>query len=309
MLTLAEVLHEQRALDRLCADRALQSVELFEWNAFYGHADVLKAAAGMPADRPLFVTLPHGVTFGGQPNAAEAGAAVATAYSYQREYDEALSRGGRRAVIRGAAPFAHVRHLVPAPPAQRDGVLFFPSHSTRFTTAEAEYDRMAQELAALPASLGPVRVCCYYMDILRGHHLPFLERGLSVYSAGHQYDPRFLVRLWHLLTMHAHVFSNSYGSHLPYALFSGCSFTYWPIGTVNNRADAGYEDWCVPTPPVFAEMLSRQFPAGVTRSDLASRLAAVDLIGAHRELSREQLRGCLDAAERRAHVYSAASAI
>lgn len=299
MLTRDDVLREQQALDRLCEDRTLDTIELFEWNAFYGHAAILKQAAGLPADRPLFVTLPHGVTYSGYPNAAETSARIATAYSYQREYDSALSHNGTRAVIRGSSPFTYVRHLVEAPPTRRDGVLYFPSHSTRFTTAEAEYDQIADALLRLPAHLGPVRVCCYYMDVLRGHHLPFLERGLPVVSAGHQYDPLFLVRLWHLLTMHRHVYSNAHGTHLPYALFSGCSFTFLSAGAVRTHAQPGYEDWYVATPPAYRVMFDRLFPEGMMRDDAAARDTAVDLIGAARELSRDHLRSYLLMAERR----------
>jgi hypothetical protein len=300
MLTREQVLHEQRDLARLCADRPVPTVELFEWNAFYGHAAVLKAAAGLPADRPLHLTLPHGVTFLGRPNAAEAGAPIATAYSYQREYDEALSRDGTRAVIRSAAPLCYVRDIVGAPPASREGVLYFPSHSTRFSTADAEYDRIAEMLLGLPSHLGPVRVCCYYMDILRGHHQPFLDRGIPVYSAGHQYDPLFLVRLWQLLRMHRHVYSNARSTHLAYAMYTGCSFTFLSAGNVQHHTEPGYEDWVITIPQQFQSMLESLYADGVTRDDATARATATDLIGASRKLSTVQLRACLLAAERRA---------
>jgi hypothetical protein len=309
MLSLEEVLEEQRALDRLCADRTLETVELFEWNAFYGHAAILKAITGLPVDRPLFVTLPHGVTFLGRPNAAELHANIGTAYSYQREYDEALSIGGARMVIRGAAPFTYLPHLLGPAPAHRSGVLYFPSHSTRYTTVEAGYDRLAEMLCALPAHLGPVRVCCYYMDVLRGHHRPFLERGIPVYSAGHQYDPLFLVRLWHLMSMHRHVMSNAHGTHLAYAMFAGCSFTFLDTPDARYVAAPGYEDWVITAPPAFKTLHDQLFADGRTCDDVASRAAAVDLIGAARQLPPERLRQLLVAADRREQLRRSAGVV
>jgi hypothetical protein len=299
MLTREAAWHEQRDLLRLCAERQDDALELFPWNGFYGHAAILKAVTGLAADRPLFVTLPHGVTYRGTPNQAETSADIATAYSYQREYDGALSLNGYRALIRGAAPFTYVPDLVGSASGARAGTLYFPSHSTRFSTADAEYDVIADQLARLPASCGPVRACCYYLDILRGHHRPFLERGIEVVSAGHQLDPLFLLRLWHLLTSHDHVMSNSHGTHMAYAMFAGCSFTYWSTGNLQCRTDPGYEDWVVYAPPMYSAIFETLYADGAKRVDFAARQTALDFIGASRKLPIPLLRHALQSAERR----------
>ncbi len=305
MLTLAEVLREQADLERLCHDRDLKTVETNVSNAFYGHADILKAITGYPASRPLTVTIPHGVSYAG-PNLTEANSAHATAYCYQREFDAIMSRAGTRALIRSAAPFAYVPQLVERASGRREGTLFFPAHSTRFTSVEAEYDATATALAALPIEWQPVSVCCYYMDVLRGHHRPFLERGIPVVSAGHMYDPAFLVRLWHLLSMHRHAASNSHGSHTPYAILAGCSYTYLPIGAVTVRCERGYEDWWEGPRPESAGLLADALPPGEQRSVSALRPLADDLLGLSRQLSPLALAAALVAADRRQHSRAAA---
>ncbi len=299
MLTREAAWQDQRDLSRLCAEREADTIELFPWNGFYGHAALLKAVTGLAPDRPLCITLPHGVTYRGTPNQAETSADIATAYSYQREYDDALSRSGQRALIRGAAPFTYAPDLVGAVSGPRSGTLYFPSHSTRFSTAEAEYDIIADQLARLPAHFGPTRACCYYLDILRGHHRPFLERGIEVVSAGHQHDPLFLLRLWHLLGSHKHVMSNSHGTHMAYAMYSGCSFTYWSTGNLQCRTEPGYEDWVVYAPPSYSAIFETLFADGARRDDPAARQTALDFIGAARKLPIPLLRHALQSAERR----------
>lgn len=305
MLTVAEVLREQTDLERLCHDRDLVTIETNISNAFYGHADILKAIAGYPASRPLNVTIPHGVSYAG-PNLTEANSAHATAYCYQREFDAVMSQGGRRALIRSAAPFAYVPQLVERADAPRQGTLYFPAHSTRFTSVDTEYDALAESLATLPIEWQPVSVCCYYMDVLRGHHRPFLERGIPVVSAGHMYDPAFLVRLWHLLSMHRHAASNSHGSHTPYAILAGCSYTYLPVGTIAVRCEQGYEDWWEGPRPESAALLSDALPPGLRRSRESLLPLADDLLGISRQLSPVRLSTALIAADRRQRTRAAA---
>lgn len=305
LLTLEEVLAQQSDLPRLCADRALPTVETNESNAFYGHADILKAVIGAPASRPLSVTIPHGVSYAG-PNLTEANSSHATAYCFQREFDDVMSQFGARALIRSAAPFVYVPTLVAAHKGTRRGTLFFPAHSTRFTSVDAEYDAMADVLAALPAEWHPVRVCCYYMDVLRGRHRPFVERGIPVVSAGHMYDPAFLFRLWHLLSMHEHAASNSHGSHTPYAIAAGCSYTYMPVGEITVTCERGYEDWWEGPRPDYAALLAQVFPPHTRRPHSAVAALADDLLGIRRILPRTRLAAALVAAERRQRFVSVA---
>jgi hypothetical protein len=305
MLTAAEVMREQADLERLCHDRELVTIETNISNAFYGHADILKMIAGYPASRPLSVTIPHGVSYAG-PNLTEANSAHATAYSYQREFDAIMSQSGTRALIRSCAPFAYVPQLVERAAGARAGTLFFPAHSTRFTSVETEYDEMAATLAALPMEWQPVSVCCYYMDVLRGHHKPFLERGIPVVSAGHMYDPAFLVRLWHLLSMHRHAATNSHGSHTPYAILAGCTYTYLPVGAITVRCERGYEDWWEGPRAECAALLAEVLPPGAQRTSAALLPLADDLLGVSRQLSPLRLAASLVAADRRHHVRNAA---
>jgi hypothetical protein len=314
VLTREEVWADQIDLERLCHDRALETVETNTSNAFYGHADILKRVAGVPSGRALSVTIPHGVSFAG-PNLTEAHSTHATGYSYQRELDDAMSQHGSRALIRGAAPFTYVPHLVSTAVDARRGTLYFPAHSTRFTSVDAAYDAMADVLAALPAEWQPVRVCCYYMDILRGNHRPFLKRGIPVVSAGHMYDPHFLFRLWHLLSCHERAASNSHGSHTPYAIFAGCRYSYMPIGPVTVRCERGYEDWWEGPRPDSADLLASVFPAhgagdadtrdGAERGSMTASFVANDLLGLARRLTPLQLASALSAADRRQRRRSA----
>ena len=66
----------------------------------------------------------------------------------------------------------------------------------------------------------------YWQDYLLNHHLPFLERGLPVVSAGHSNDRDFLLRQAYLLKKHRYAASNAIGSHTFYSVQDRVSLPY-----------------------------------------------------------------------------------
>jgi hypothetical protein len=248
LTSLDATLAAQRDLGALCRERKLETREIFPPNAFYGNDVALKAYAGWPADRPLKLIVPHGVVFNRDYLwDTELRSSLPVVMAYPDYRIAAYRRASRKLVVAGTAPFAFVCRLMAGAPApQRRGTLFFPAHSTHGINAETDHDAIADALGRLDARHHPIRICIYWKDYLAGRHLPYAARGFEVVSAGHMYDPAFLFRLYHLLSMHRYASSTTEGSYIFYAVQSGCPYFHLPGFDVslNPLAAANSKDVC-----------------------------------------------------------------
>jgi hypothetical protein len=226
-MILKEVIDSQKDLKKLCADRLLRTNEIFQGNAFYGNDLILKIYAGLPKNYPLKVVMPHGAGLG-DPNkiwVAERNAPLPVIFYYSEDYRNACINNTLKFAMPSAYPFLYLLELLKGQPQpERQGTIFFPSHSTHHVTTHMNFEALADELLQLDDKYHPITVCMYWRDYNLGHHLPFQERGLPVVSAGHIYDPHFLYRFYHLCSMHKYAASNSLGSQIFYSLKSGCSY-------------------------------------------------------------------------------------
>jgi len=226
LLTLEEALASQKDLGNLCADRPLDTNEIFQPNAFYGNDSVLKRYAGLPQEYPLKVIIPHGIVFADDfVWKEEARSFLPAVWCYSSHRESAYINATRKVVIRSASPFLYaVEMLKGQPQPERRGTIFFPAHSTHYVTSQMDFEALAEELTHLGEEHQPVTVCIYWRDFNLGHHLPFQEHGFPIVSAGHIYDRAFLFRLYHLCSMHRYAASNELGSQLFYSIKSGCSY-------------------------------------------------------------------------------------
>jgi hypothetical protein len=217
-------------LASLCRDRPQQQTDLLGANGFYGHDGIIRAYAGLPSTHWLPCVIPHGA------------AVWYDDYVWEIEVENPLPQiwcpiphrqdsyrrivGDTKTIVPSASPYLYVKELAKpyTPTADRRGTLAFPSHSTHYVTADADYDGLAATLAALPAEFQPVTVCLYWRDFNLGRAEPYLKRGLRVVSAGHIFDPRFLFRLHLLCSQHHYATGNDRGSHIVFSVSSGCSY-------------------------------------------------------------------------------------
>ncbi len=94
-------------------------------------------------------------------------------------------------------------------------------------TVETDWEQLALELSQLEPKYQPITVCIYWKDYLLGRHIPFQKQGFKIVSAGHMFDPNFLVRFYHLCSTHYYAASNELGTNLFYSIQAGCSYFYW----------------------------------------------------------------------------------
>jgi hypothetical protein len=248
-ITRGEVLAEQGDLVSLCRERPLETMELFPPNAYYGNDLALKLYCGWPWDRPLKVIVPHGVVFNREylwESERQARLPVILVYP---DYRMASYRSGtRKVVLPGTAPFVFICRMLRGSSQPRAGTLFFPAHSTHGVTAQTDHAAIADRLARLDGRFHPVRVCVYWRDFLAGRQQAYADRGFEIVSAGHMYDPRFMVRLYHLLAMHRFASSHTSGSYIFQAVHAGCSYFHLSGLAVELKADgpANLKDFCEP---------------------------------------------------------------
>ena len=293
-----QALDECADLAAVCRERALPGIEDFPPNEFYGSDRVLKHYAGLPLDRPLKAVVPHGIVLNDSfVWTAEARSRLPAVLVYGEHRMRAYRRETRMMCIRSAVPFAYAARLIGSTPTDRRGTLVFPSHSTHHITAQADFAGMADALLRLDARFQPVTVCIYWRDYELGRHRPFMERGMRVVSAGHIYDRDFLFRLAHLLGSHRYAASNEAGSSLFYSVIAGCEFFMLPgLPTARTGTDeAMRSDVSIPD-EAFAS-LAAVFSDGGGDAQ-AQRAIVADVAGLHELLEADQLRGCLEAADR-----------
>jgi len=226
MITLQEVLDEQKDLPKLCAKRGNPTIDAFHGNGYYGVADIYKTYAEVPLNKPLNGIVPHGVGF--DPKWVWSGAAKANVpyiYCYPDHCQKQYKRDTNKKVILSASPFVYVMEMLKnQPKPERRGTLFLPLHSTRFVIIQQDYEELANLLLTFDEKYQPVHVCIYWRDRLLGAAKPFQSKGIPVVSAGHMFDRLFMYRLYHLFSQYQYTSSNLQSNSLLYGVKAGCTF-------------------------------------------------------------------------------------
>jgi hypothetical protein len=237
MISLEKTLLDQETLSELCSDtppKTLNTSEIFAPNGFYGNDLIYKLYSNLPISYPLKFVLPHApdyLNFKGMVWDAELLIDLPEIWCYSNQMFEIYSQAIRnlritKDVVKSASPFIYLLKLLETDSifTQRRGTIFFPSHSTHHITDETSYESLAAKLDLLEEEYKPITVCVYWRDFNLGRHLPFVERGMRVVSAGHMYDPAFLFRFYHLCSLHKYSCANNYGTAVLYSIKSGCSY-------------------------------------------------------------------------------------
>ncbi|WP_373531839.1 hypothetical protein [Vampirovibrio sp.] len=226
---------EDSGLAQLCQEPSLSNPEIFKPNHFYGNAQSLKRYAGFPDWYALKAVIQHGLYFYG--GDFTAGSELDTQLPLflpttpkRAEIYQRLSHG-RPAIPIGSA-FLYAKQLIDQThpvKATPKGTLAFPSHSTRYVKSRLNHEEFAERLINLPEKFHPITVSIYWRDYLDGEHLPYVKRGLSIITNGHMLDPDFSSRVYLNCRAHRYVCATDVGSHLFFAVESGCRFFLLPL--------------------------------------------------------------------------------
>lgn len=269
-------------------------------NSYYGMDRILKRYAGLEDPYQLKVALPHGPLADEQPWKPLVDANLPAAWIYPAHVLPIYERATQKLLLRASSPYLYLLRMVERPAAgARSGTIFFPAHSTRFLTAQMDIADIVRRLQELPDRFRPITVCVYWRDYMEGRSDDFVRAGFRIVSAGHMYDPDFLVRLHHLCSTHRYAASNSIGSHLFYSVKSGCSF-FW-LGS----ADASYtgttrhlKEQYAPLQSRSERFLRRLFESAAESSTPRQTAVVNRILGAEHMMPPEALRDALLRLER-----------
>ena len=259
----------------LCRDRPMPTHEIAAVNTFYGHDQVLKHYAGLPADQPLPAVIPHSPV----PHPyyvwhGESRPPVPAVLAYPAFRQRAFEWATNKLVVPAASPYAHVLRLS-GPRGEyagpdRVGTIFFPQHSTHHITVEEAWEQLADVLASVGEPYAPVTVCMYWRDVQLSRDAAFWQRGLQVVSAGHIFDPDFLFRFRTLCATHRYAAGSQFGTHVPLSAASGCIYTELPgLGTTPRGPFEGVGTESTTEPDVL------RLPAELVRLDGLADLRSV----------------------------------
>lgn len=208
---------------------------------FYSQARIFREYARFPEWLPLRVVSDHGVGDNkAQLHEIENSAQCMFVFSDEKMQD--YKNKSSRPCYKVPHPFIWYRRhrgIKQSPTAK--GTLAFVSHSTPWVDCDFDVDLYIDMLKELPAHMHPICACIYVTDVQKGLHKKFIRRGIPVYSAGSQYDERFVDRYYEILRHFKYTTSNEpSGSYSYYSVEMGIPFSgYGPCVKYYNHSGTG----------------------------------------------------------------------
>ena len=291
---------ELAQLRRLARPRRLLTRELHPFNAFYGHAEILRRYAGIAGSRPLKAALEHGPTFFqnvDDPDLATRLPRYFCAAPGQACFFEEHAFHRPRAVAIGA-PILYARALAPPQPPADRRLVFFDAHSSHYATSRYDVAATAVRLEELRTEFDEVVVCLYWRDVLLGRAELYRSHGFRCVTAGHMFDERFLFRLVEIISSASIVLTHRLGSHLLYSV--ALDRPVWLERSAVDYELAGDAPRATLGPPKQGEVLQRAtalFSRRVERVAPEQRAFADELCGVAHVPSPDELAGLLEEAE------------
>ena len=231
-------------------DKELRAICSFEnkgkkdFSDYYGIGYWYKVYAGFPQHLPVKLYCDHAPTLQETllPFDISTPYKKALFHNNLKVADNKERQHFKKVYIAGSA-FVHYRKMHHIEKSKNPkGTICFPLHPTAVIDVMMDYDAYMDELLQLPKKFHPFTICLYYLDIEKGVHKKFLERGFDVVTAGHMYDYRFPIRFYDFLKDKQYVTSNAYGSFVTYAIEMGIPFFFYGQTEnikLNNRGDTG----------------------------------------------------------------------
>lgn len=207
-------------LTALAQDRPLATSELHQSSDYYGHAALIKHYCGLPQEYPLKAAIEHGVQLNG-----------VVEYIWEVDRDTVLpvflcanpdhaahyaQATGKTAVAIGPMVLYALGGVPADPIAAPDAqgrLLVIPTHSTHHIESRYDIDAFLAHIRPYLKQFNDVSVLLYWKDVLSGQAELYGRYGFNVVTAGHMFDPGFLLRWAQIVAEHQAVVSNCVGTH------------------------------------------------------------------------------------------------
>ena len=231
--------------------------EYYSFNHLYCGAEILRKYAGLPDGRPVpwaiqailrYIDSPGEGEDPSEPLSRSARKLWNSGMPILYPIDEArggeLRRFGAKRVFEIGAMFHYARGLYrrkgwEEEAVERRGTIALPDKSDLGKLVDFDREAYAAKLVALPEIYQPVYVSMHWQDYERGCHLPYLDAGLPVVSAGHPHDPLFYERLYDTFRRFAYSCSNEISTSFALSVLSGCRFFFLDGGDLTIQRAGG----------------------------------------------------------------------
>jgi hypothetical protein len=182
-------------------------------------------------------------------------------------------------------------------------LLIMPTHSMPLDVRAPSCDKYVEQITSLKGKFSRVVACVYATCITNGFWAPQFEaQGIEVVCGAGTYDANALRRMRALFESFEYVTTDSFGSHVAYALYFGAKVSIWGETTPNYRENVLKD----PTWAAFPEAVDRLFSEetqrkaeeylGPLRVDPWIGVQDVNLgkwlVGHDNKLSPSELRSC-----------------
>ena len=136
----------------------------------------------------------------------------------------ALNSYGFNKVKSGGIPFAYIKQQHCS--RNESALLAYPPHTAEIEKFSTDHKEYFDYLESLKKDFEDIYVSIYYLDINTPMHYAALDRGLKVVQGANPSDANGLIRVRSILDSFKYVTTNTMGSHMLYALYSGCNFSF-----------------------------------------------------------------------------------
>ncbi len=194
----------------------------------YGFSSVLARKCGLRYVPRSFANWIHGWIWSVEPTATHLGVAklpIDTSIIVRNECEQqVLALEGFTNIRIGGLPFAYIPQCHTA---RSDAALLaFPAHSAEAEGLTTDQQDYFDYLESIKSDFDGVYVSIYYLDLNTSIHKAALARGLRVLQGAKPDDANALIRVRSILDGFKYVTSNVMGSHMLYALYAGCNFSF-----------------------------------------------------------------------------------
>lgn len=200
------------------------NAEIFKPNSWYGSAKILKQFSNWHL--PLPYVVPHAPGHSSYKTwDAELDSSLPGYYLFPSWRKRNLEKKTNKKIILGASPWLYLISMQikknQNKKYKKKGSIVFPPHSTHLINAEMDHYKFIKILKKSSRKYYPLTICFYWRDIQLKKHLPYINNGFRVVSAGHMFNENFFENLINIFAKKEYLITNNYGSHIFYGASAG----------------------------------------------------------------------------------------
>lgn len=234
---------------QLAADMSLVTQE-YGYNAFYGIANVVKEKFHLPKRQPINGIVEHGFALPPD-DISEIDHPFDTVYVMGKIRQEYLQKRFPEKKIYSIGPYIqYVKSFQTIEWIEKQRkrfgktLLVFPSHSTHHVNMTFNKTQFFSEVERIRVrySFSTVLVCLYWKDILLHLDDALMSREYQIVTAGHIYDPNFLLRLKSIFLLADIAMGNSIGTHIGYAIACDVPYYFYDSPPKYSGENVDYSD-------------------------------------------------------------------